>query len=442
MSDQSLAKQLFAMTWPMLFGVLSLLSFQLIDSAYIGQLGVTPLAAQGFTMPMQMVIIGIQVGLGIATTAIISRTIGEGRDHVAQQQGGLVLVLGTVGVGLLSAVIYVIRDPILSLLSAPEAVFPVIDQYWIWWLISAWVGAILYFLYSVCRANGNTKLPGILMMVSSVINLALDPLFIFTFDLGINGAAVATILAFGIGILIITPRITKQHWISFNFSGLNIAKQLRTISKIMGPAMISQLLPPVSSMLATKLIASYGSIAIAAWAMGSRYEFFSIVVVLALTMSMPPMVGRLLGQNQLSQIERLVSLAIRFILGFQTLIAVITWLVSAPLSLLLASDGQVQSLVDTQLSIMPISFAPLGVCILLVSISNALGKSYTALTISALRLFAFYLPCMAIGAYFAGLNGIYWGALLGNCGAGIASWLLYRRTLASLRQTHSEQSYA
>lgn len=71
----------------------------------------------------------------------------------------------------------------------------------------------------------------------------------------------------------------------------------------MGPAMVSQLLPPVSSMLATKLLASFGTTAVAAWAIGSRYEFFAIVGVLALTMSMPPMVGRLLGAKQYDDIK-------------------------------------------------------------------------------------------------------------------------------------------
>ena len=71
-STSSLGKQLFSMTWPMLFGILSIMSFQLVDSAFIGQLGVLPLAAQGFTAPIALIFIGIQVGLGIATTSLIS----------------------------------------------------------------------------------------------------------------------------------------------------------------------------------------------------------------------------------------------------------------------------------------------------------------------------------------------------------------------------------
>ena len=380
-SSPSLGKQLFQMTWPMLFGVLSLMSFQLVDSAFIGQLGVLPLAAQGFTLPIQMIIIGIQVGLGIATTAVISKALGAGKERYAQQLGGLIVTMGGVGVAAIAVLLYLIREPILLLLSAPDSVLPIIDTYWVFWLVSAWVGAMLYFFYSICRSNGNTMLPGTMMMVTSLLNLVLDPIFIFTLDLGINGAAIATILSFGFGILVVAPKVTRKHWLNFDWSDLNVAKSIRSIANIMGPAMISQLLPPLSSMLATKLLASFGTAAVAAWAVGSRYEFFAIVSVLALTMSMPPMVGRLLGASKLEDIRKLVIIAVKFTLGFQLLIAAITWLSAEPLAALMTSEQQVTEILSWHLLIVPFSLGPLGICMLMVSISNALGKAYTALTI-------------------------------------------------------------
>ncbi|RIZ53279.1 MATE family efflux transporter [Vibrio sp. PID23_8] len=428
----TLAKQLFTMTWPMLFGVLSLMSFQLVDSAFIGQLGVLPLAAQGFTLPLQMVVIGIQVGLGIATTAVIAKAIGVNDVHYAKQLGGLVLMIGSIGVAVLGFIIWFLRYPILSLLSAPETIMPIIDSYWPWWLLSSWTGAVLYFYYSICRANGNTMLPGSMMMVTSGLNLVLDPLFIFTFDLGINGAAIATIIAFGVGIVVVSPRVQKNHWATFQWQDLNVMKSVTAIGNIMGPAMISQLLPPLSSMLATKLLAGFGTAAVASWALGSRYEFFAIVSVLALTMSMPPMVGRLLGAKNYTDIRSLVSIAVKFILGFQLLIAIVTFIVAKPLALLMTSDVQVEEVLNMHLVIVPISLGSLGVCILMVSICNALGKSYTALTISALRLFLFFLPCLWVGAQLGGIQGLLIGACIGNIFAGIAAYLTYRKTIHNL----------
>ncbi|MBF4336609.1 MATE family efflux transporter [Vibrio anguillarum] len=434
LSPPSLTRQLLQMTWPMMFGVLSLMSFQLVDSAFIGQLGVLPLAAQGFTLPIQMIIIGLQVGLGIATTAVIARALGANQIRYAKQLGGLVVAIGSIGVALFSVIIYLLRHLILALLSAPESVYQIVDSYWIYWLISAWVGAVLYFLYSLCRANGNTMLPGTMMMVTSILNLILDPIFIFTFDLGIEGAALATILAFGIGVFVVAPKVSKRHWMLFDWSDLDVGKSIRSISHIMGPAMISQLLPPLSSMLATKLLASFGTAAVAAWALGSRFEFFAMVAILALTMSMPPMVGRLLGAGQLQDIRKLVRVACQFILGFQLIIAVVTYLLSGHLAALMTSEQSVESILHWHLMIVPISLGPLGICMLMVSVSNALAKSYTALTISALRLFVFFLPCLWVGAQIAALHGLFIGALVGNILAGLAAWAMYQRALRQVEQ--------
>ncbi|WP_028866283.1 MATE family efflux transporter [Psychromonas aquimarina] len=428
----SLARQLFTMTWPMLFGVLSLMSFQLVDSAFIGQLGVLPLAAQGFTMPVQMVVIGIQVGLGIATTAIIARALGAGKHTYARQLGGLVLIMGSSGVALIAIVLWLLRHPILSMLSAPPPVYAVIDVYWPYWLLSAWVGAVLYFYYSVCRANGNTFLPGIMMMVTSAVNLVLDPVFIFTLDMGIKGAAAATIIAFSCGILVVAPKVVQKHWASFDWQGLDLSASINSITKIMGPAMISQLLPPLSSMLATKLIAGYGAASVAAWALASRYEFFAIVAVLALTMSMPPMIGRLLGAGKITAIRQLVSIACRFILALQLLIALLTLISSSQLAALMTSEQNVESILNWHLTFVPFSLGPLGICMLMVSVSNALARSGDALLISALRLFAFFLPCLWLGAQIAQIKGLFIGALIGNCLAGLAAWYFYRRTITRL----------
>jgi putative MATE family efflux protein len=416
----------------MLFGVLSLMSFQLVDSAFIGQLGVLPLAAQGFTIPMQMIIIGIQVGLGIATTSMISKALGEKHTHYARQLGGLILLLGSVTIGLIVVMIYLLRHPLLAMFDAPENIYAIVESYWIVWLIGVWMAAILYLLYSVCRSNGNTMLPGSMMVVTSLLNIALDPIFIFHFDLGIQGAALATICAFSVGMMIVVPKVVKNHWLVFDWYGLHLRRSLGSIFNIMGPAMVSQLFPPLAAILATKLLASFGAAAVAAWAVAIRFEFFAIVPVLALTMSMPPMVGRLLGERNINQIRTLVAIAMKSILAYQTILAMLTLFTVPQLVSLMSSDTSVQTILIWHLQLVPFSLGLLGICILVVSICNAVTRPYTALMISALRLFAFFLPCLWLGATFYGLQGLFYGAFCGNVLAGIVAWQMYRRTMLSL----------
>ncbi|KHT62168.1 Fis family transcriptional regulator [Photobacterium gaetbulicola] len=431
-SELPLGRQLFDMTWPMLFGVLSLMSFQLVDSAFIGQLGVLPLAAQGFTLPMQMVIIGLQVGLGIATTSLISRVLGSGDYQRAKQLGGLVVITGAASVLLICLSIWFARGGVLQLLSAPEDVYSVIDGYWPVWLASSWCGAMLYFAYSLCRANGNTMLPGIMMVVTSLLNMALDPLFIFTFDMGLVGAAWATVVAFTVGMIAVYPKVIQRHWLSFDWKGLDIWASVKELVNIMAPAMLSQLLPPVSSMLATKLVAGFGAATVAAWALGSRLEFFSIVIILALTMSMPPMVGRWLGKGELDKIKSLVSLAVKFVLVWQLVIAVLLFISISPLTSLLTSEAEVGHILALHLTWVPLSLGPLGICMLMVSVCNALTMPMRALVISALRLFVCFLPLLWIGANYGGVEGLFLGAMLGNLMAGAVAWGCYQRGMRAV----------
>lgn len=418
----------------MLFGVLSLMTFQLADSAFVGQLGRDPLAALGFTVPMQQLVSGMYVGLGIATTAIISRTLGQGDELRAQRLGGLVITVGASLALILCVSVWLLKPLILDFLGAEAALRPLIREYWAPWLVSAWAGAILYFGYAVCRSNGNTKIPGYMMITTSLLNIALDPLYIFVFGWGLPGAAWATITAFGIGAAVVYPTLMRRQWLRFDLRQLQLSAAFRQLGSVMAPAMVSQLMPPVSAMLATALVAGFGSAAVAAWGLGTRLEFFSIVVVLALTMSMPPMIGRMLGAGEIEKIRHLVRIAVRFIVGWQLAIGLIWLAASGLVSTLFTSDAKVQEILGTYLVRVPLSYCGLGVCMLMVSVCNALGLSLRALLVSTLRLFVCYLPLLWLGSQLGGLTGLMSGALVGNLLAGTMAYTFYRAGMKRLRQ--------
>ena len=434
LANQSLARALFSMTWPMLFGTVALMSFQLVDSIFISMLGMQPLAALGFTLPLQQLLIGVQIGIGIASTALISRALGADNPERAKHLGGIVVLTGCCVSLLLCALIWLLRLPLLSVLGASAELLPYTESYWLPWLTSAWLGAFLYFANSISRANGDTKLPGLMMVVTSVLNMLLDPLFIFTFDLGLAGAAYATIVACLSGATIMYWRILKRHWLAFSPSKLAIGPALREIFQTSAPAMLSQLMPGTASLLATRLVAVFGGSAIAAWTLGSRLELFSIVIVLALTMALPPMVGRLLGSKQLDRAHSLVLIAVRFVIGLQIAIALFwmasRWWIAAEL----APDHATEIYLMSYMLWVPISYAALGVCMLMVSVCNALGMPMRAVCISTLRLFICYLPALWLGASLADMSGLYIGVLIGNTAAGLLAWILYQHGLNKLRQ--------
>lgn len=422
----TLKKDLFTMTMPMIFGVLSLMSFQLADSFFIARLGVDPLAVVGFTIPVYQLIIGLQVGIGIATTALISQGLGAGREAEARRLGASILQFGTLSVIVLCLLLWVFREQVLFAMGGKASLMPLLNSFWMVFLPSALVGAILYYGYSICRAHGDTLLPGIGMVLTSLLNIALDPLFIFYFELGLAGAAYATLSSFGLGLLLVYPKIIKRAWVDFRLISPDLKRHVSQISAIAGPAMISQLMPALSSMTATFVVAGYGTAAVAAWGVGVRLELFSIVLILALTMSLPPMIGRFYGAGDLSSIRQTVSLSVRFILIWQILLAVLLALFSAPLSRILSDDPEVANVLALFIISVPFSYAALGVCMLCISMSNAMGAPKSALLISFLRLFVCYLPCLVLGSYTGGIHGLMAGALIGNILAGIWAWHIFK----------------
>ncbi|PMR77018.1 MATE family efflux transporter [Billgrantia endophytica] len=422
----------------MAIGVLSLLGFQLVDSAFIARLGTAPLAAHTFTFPLSFLIIGIQVGLGIAIAALVSRTLGERDQARAQRLGTLVLLLGTAIIAVLAWLLWWIQVPVFNWLGADAATRTLIRDYWAPQLLAAWLGAALYFGYSLFRAHGDTRLPGKLMVLTSLINLVLDPLLIFGLGpwegLGLPGAAWATALAFSCGLLILGRRLVRTDWLAWQGLGGELARSARPFAGIAGPAMISQLMPPLAAMLTITVVAGLGETAVAAWGLASRLETLSLMVVLAMTMSLPPWLGRCYGAGDWDQVRRLMRLALRVVLVWQSGLGIVLALTAPWVALALSGNPDVRDDLSTLIRFLLPSYALLGICMLVVSAGNALGWPLRAMLMSGARLFVFYLPCLWLGAQLGGLTGLAMGAATGNLLAGLAAWLLLRRVLLNPRR--------
>ncbi|MEE3268237.1 MAG: MATE family efflux transporter [Pseudomonadota bacterium] len=434
MQQRELAITLWRQTWPMAIGVLALLGFQLVDSAFIARLGTAPLAAQSFTFPLSFLIIGIQVGMGIAIAALISRALGAGEQARAKRLSSLVLIAGGAVIAVLAVALWLLQVPLFQLLGADETALTYIRAYWGPQLFSAWLGALLYFMYSVFRAHGDTRMPGKMMVFSSLINLALDPLLIFGVGgwegWGLPGAAWATAVAFSVGLLLTGAKLRRCQWATMDDIGQEAVRSWRPFTGIAAPAMVSQLMPPLAAMLAIAAVAGLGDTQVAAWGLASRLETLSLMVILAMTMSLPPWLGRCYGAGDWGQIQQLMRLALKVAVIWQLSLGVLLALASPWVAMALAGNPEVQSELALLIRFMLPSYAALGVCMLVVSAGNALGWPLRAMLLSSARLFICYLPCLWLGAALFGWTGLAAGAAIGNLLAGLTAWVLLKRILS------------
>ena len=179
--------------------------------------------------------------------------------------------------------------------------------------------------------------------------------------------------------------------------------------------MVSQLMPPLAAMLAIIVVAGLGESAVAAWGLASRLETLALVLVLAMTMSLPPWLGRCYGAGDWQQVRRLMRLALRVVMIWQLGLGVMLAVLAPGLAQLLTGSPDVQAELTLLIRFLPPSYTALGVCMLVISAGNALGLPLRAMLMSAVRLFVCYLPCLWLGAVWGGLAGLAVGALSVTC---------------------------
>ncbi|WP_353249594.1 MATE family efflux transporter [Salinisphaera sp. T31B1] len=421
----------------MALGVMSLLGFQLVDSAFVARLGTVALAAQSFTFPMTFLIIGVQVGLGIAIAALISRAMGAGEAERARRLGSLVVFGGAAIIGVIALGLWIFHRPLFAALGAEGRTLSLIDSYWPVQLLANWLSALLYFGYTLFRAHNNTRLPGTLMVLTSLCNLVLDPVLIFGIGpwagLGLPGAAWATVAAFVIGLGVLVWRLSYHHWLSMHGLVAEARRSTGAFALIAGPAMLSQLMPPLSAMIATGLIATLGEPAVAAWGLASRLETVSLMIVLGLTMSLPPWLGHCYGAGNWPRVHNLMYIASQAVLVWQLSLGIVMALAAPWIAGLLTDSADVSGSLTWLIRFMLPSYALLGLCMLAVSAANALGWPVRAMLLSFARLFLCYLPCVALGVWLGrSMPFVGVGAAAGNLLAGGLAWWIFSQRMKRL----------
>lgn len=422
------------MTLPMILGMIMLMTFGLVDTFFVSMLGTDQLAAISFTFPVTFTLISLNIGLGIGTSATIGRFMGSGQSHLAKEYATGALILSFVLVGALAIVGVFTIDPIFRLLGATDDLLPYIHDYMIVWYSAGVFLAVPMVGNSVLRAAGDTKTPSMIMAFGGLINVILDPILIFGWGpipaMGIKGAALATAIAWAIGLFyilyllaikrqLILPRLLKWSEMKIVSAG---------ILKIGLPAAGANMLTPIAGGVITAMIAGYGPEAVAAWGVGSRIESIASIIVLALSMSLPPFISQNYGANKLDRVYDSYVMSLKFVIVFQMGIFLLLWLFSPILASIFADEKQVAELIQLFLFIVPLGYGLQGVVILTNSSFNAIHKPMSALVLSIVRLFVFLVPLAYLGSYLSDIKGLFWGVVIANTLTAIVAYLWFTRS--------------
>jgi Na+-driven multidrug efflux pump len=291
---------------------------------------------------------------------------------------------------------------------------------------------------AVIRASGNAKLHGSLMTLGAIINAVLDPMLIFGFGpipaMGIGGAALATVIAWAFTIVAICYYLcAKERLLSFTLPPLpELLQTWKRLLSITLPAALANIITPVSTGVLTATLAAYGPQAVAAYGVASRVEAFIMIVVLGMSMSLPPFISQNYGARMYERVCQGLQLSLRFVLLLQFGLYVLVAIAAPWIAAIFTADAGVRDIITTILRILPASYAVQGMVVLSASSFNALHAPRNGLITSLTRFFVFYVPLALLGNSLYGISGLFIGAAVGNLLAGlvITRWIIrYARHL-------------
>jgi putative MATE family efflux protein len=400
-------------------------------------LGTQELAAISFTFPVTFTVISLNIGLGIGTSAIIAKLLGAGQRDQAKETATGALML-TMVLAIILAIIGVMSiEPIFRMMGADENQLVLIHEYMLVWYGAGMFLAMPMVGNSVLRASGDTKTPSYVMAFGGLINVVLDPLLIFGWGpvpaFGIQGAAIATLISWAVGLFYILYLLAvKRKLIEAKF--LNWQQLKRSsggILKIGLPAAGANMLTPISAGIVTAIVAGYGPEAVAAWGVGGRLESIASIVVLSLSMSLPPFISQNFGANKLERVGQAYSLCVKFVIVWQLIIFAILALLSGVIANIFTNEPKVISTIVLFLLIVPLGYGLQGVTILTNSSFNAMHMPLSAFLLNGMRLFVFFVPFSFIGSYWFDLPGLFWAAVLANITVGCLAFIWFKTILAS-----------
>jgi len=428
-------KTIIRLALPMLFGMLGMVAFNLADTYFVGMLGERELAAMGFTLPVAMVVHSIAMGLGIGTSAVVSRAIGQGNHHKVQRltTDALLLSFALVVIFCLAGLIFM--DPLFRLLGAKADLLPLIKSYMTIWFIGVPFVVIPMVGNNAIRATGDTKTPAVIMMVAIIANLILDPLLIFGWGpiprMELTGAALATLLSRAItmsaAIWILGKRekmITLER-VPFR----EVLASWKKVGYIGGAAALTNLVMPVSLGVITRLVAGYGESAVAAFGVSGRIEMFAIIPVFAVGAVLTPFIGQNWGAGKPKRVLSSIKFANLVSLAWCGLVFVALIFFARPLASVFNDSPRVIELITRYLWIVGISYGFQGILRLSGSAFNALHKPIPAAILSILRMVVLYIPLALLGSELFQLDGIYGAATISNIVAGGIAVLWLRHSI-------------
>jgi putative MATE family efflux protein len=433
--DQFLAaprRAVWVMAAPMMAGMAVHTLYLIADTAFIGTLGTEALAAATFVGPVFFLMVALTMGLSTAVTALVAQAVGRRDPDDADRIAGTALTAGLV-IGCAMGLLGLVAGPtLLAHLGASGLNARYAWEYF--QIISAVVP--LFFVSSVFRSvltgEGDARTPMVVLAGSTVLNIALDALFILVLGLGLRGAALATALSGMASLTVFAWLIQRRRSAFVRIRMSRLAPSRPVLRRLLGlgaPTAAGMAVMSVGGLLLNRLLAGFGEVAVAAYGAASKVDMIIALPILGLAGAAVSIVGMFAGADRADLVRSTALYTYRWALLLATVIGVAAFLGSAAILRIFTADAEAIAIGRTYLAFMLFAYPMMAFGMTSGRLLQGTGHGLPSLIITSFRVLIVGIPLayVAVLVFDAPIWSVWASVLTGGvCSTVLAAWWVRR----------------
>jgi putative MATE family efflux protein len=436
-------KAVIKLAIPMIVAMSVQTIYNFVDALWVSGLGADALSALGFFFPFLFMAMALSNGLGVGASSAISRRIGsrdkEGADNVAVHTIVIMAILAFA----FSLPLYVLSEDIFRLIGAGRTLDMAVSYARV-----LFAGIIVLFFSNVAnailRGEGDAKRAMYAMVLGAGLNIVLDPVFIYTFGLGVAGAAAATVLSMGVTSLLLAYWLflKADTYVSFSFSNFRFSGViLKDIFKVGLPSSVQQFSMSLTTLILNLILVKVGGTdGVAVYSTGWRVVTIAILPLLGIATAVVPVTGAAFGAAIYERLSLIYHYAIRIGLVLEIGIAVATFLLAPQIAALFTqAEGASRIAPDliTFLRIACLFYPGAAFGIMSSATFQGTGKGTYSLATTLIRTVFLTAPLAYLLAVYLdfGLTGVWWSFVTANTVGGVISFTWVELHIKHLRSS-------
>ena len=436
-------KAVWTLSVPIMFGMSIYTIYMIADMIFVGMVGADALTAVAFNMPLMFLAMGTTFGLGSAVTALIAQAIGAKDKRRADLTGqhavllGLLMTLVFTGGGLLFG-----KQMLLGI-GVPENL---LELAWAYFSVLAvgfafQVMAILF--RSIFTGEGEVKLPVMIQAGATVLNIVLDPILIFGLDMGIRGAAVATVIS---QVLVMSVFawllfVRKRSHVDLSFERFRLTGTIvGDLVRIGAPASLSFLVMAVGGGVFNRILVDYSPDAVAAFQVGGRLDHLVVLPLVAMASALVTLVGMFYGAQRLDLAAEVMKYALSRGVFIAVVVSVVFALFAPYLVAPFTDSEEIRRIAAQYLRFVALAYPMFPFSMLVGRALQGLGRGTPELVLSTLRVLGLAVPLSIFFAVYLDrpIEWVWISMLIGSWTSAGVAMLWWQRALTQARERSSE----